>query len=87
MSTNVPNAEQNTHVKTTLDTISETACNAAESAKAYATEQGPIAARHFVSEPAMDLLSLIKDYARDKPDVAACWCFGLGVLVGWKLKP
>lgn len=44
-------------------------------------------AQHYVAEPAKDLFSLAKDYARDKPDVAAMWAFGLGVIVGWKLKP
>lgn len=42
---------------------------------------------HDVAEPANDILSLAKDYARDKPEVAAVWAFGLGVLVGWKIKP
>lgn len=44
-------------------------------------------AHYYVAEPAKDLIALVKDYARDKPDVAAMWAFGLGVLVGWKLKP
>lgn len=45
------------------------------------------AARHFVKEPAQDLVSLMKSYARENPDVAACWAFTLGIIVGWKLKP
>lgn len=44
-------------------------------------------ARHYVREPASDLFSLLRDYAREKPDVTAVWCFGLGLIVGWKLKP
>lgn len=42
-------------------------------------------AQHYVAEPARDVFSLLRDYANEKPDVAALWCFGLGVLVGWKL--
>ncbi|MGB7324752.1 MAG: hypothetical protein WBD31_07760 [Rubripirellula sp.] len=42
---------------------------------------------HYVSEPTKDLLSLAKAYAKDKPDVAAAWAFGLGLIVGWKIKP
>ncbi len=61
----------------------ETAGRAASGAGDVAQD----AARHFVREPASDLFSLAKQYARDKPDVAACWAFGLGVIVGWKLKP
>ncbi len=44
------------------------------------------AATHFVQEPAQDLLGLAKQYVQEKPDVAAMWCFGLGIIVGWKLR-
>lgn len=37
--------------------------------------------------PSQDLMDYLKSYAREKPDVAALWCFGLGFVVGWKLKP
>lgn len=69
--------------KTMSDHARETAGRAASSAGEVAHD----AARHFVQEPAVDLLSLAKQYAKDKPDVAACWVFALGVIVGWKLKP
>ncbi len=42
---------------------------------------------YYVAEPAKDMLTLMKEYAKSKPDVAALWCFGLGVIVGWKLRP
>ncbi|TWT65028.1 hypothetical protein [Allorhodopirellula solitaria] len=41
---------------------------------------------HYVAEPAQDVAGLVRDYAKDRPDVAAVWLFGLGVLVGWKLR-
>lgn len=44
------------------------------------------AGQHFVAEPAQDLFSVLKDYAHKKPDVAAMWCFGLGLIIGWKLR-
>lgn len=44
------------------------------------------AGTHYVAEPASDLFSLLRDYAKDKPDVAAMWAFGIGVMVGWKLR-
>jgi hypothetical protein len=28
----------------------------------------------------------MRDYAREKPEIAALWCFGLGFVLGWKLK-
>lgn len=37
--------------------------------------------------PADDIVSYLKAYAREKPDVAALWCFGIGFVLGWKLKP
>ena len=46
-----------------------------------------VATEHYVTEPAKDLFSLAKAYAKDKPEVAAVWAFGLGVIVGWKIKP
>lgn len=67
--------------------LSDQARDAANRVAAGAIDVGQDAARHYVKEPAQDLFSLAKSYARDNPDVAACWAFGLGVLVGWKLKP
>lgn len=52
-----------------------------------AADRGQEAARHYLREPAADIVSLLRDYAREKPDVAAIWCFGIGLIVGWKLKP
>lgn len=37
--------------------------------------------------PAEDLVSHLRAYARQKPDVAALWCFGIGFVLGWKLRP
>jgi len=34
-----------------------------------------------------DMLSQFRDFAREKPDVAMLWCFGIGFVLGWKLKP
>lgn len=37
--------------------------------------------------PGQDLLDYAKDYARKNPGIAAAWCFGIGFIVGWRLKP
>ncbi|QDS88629.1 hypothetical protein EC9_28200 [Rosistilla ulvae] len=74
---------QNTRNQTTNEAARQTANRVAHSA-ADATQE---CASYYVGQPAKDLFSLAKDYAHDKPDIAAFWCFGLGVLVGWKLKP
>lgn len=62
---------------------SEQLAMAATSAKETAMEYG----NHYVAEPARDLVGLLQDYARSRPEVAAVWCFGLGLFIGWKLRP
>lgn len=32
-------------------------------------------------------LALFKQYAREHPEVVALWTFGIGFVLGWKLKP
>lgn len=39
------------------------------------------------SDLGQDLVEYLKEYAREKPEVAALWCFGIGFIIGWKLKP
>lgn len=38
-------------------------------------------------ELAKDMLDYLREYAREKPEVAALWCLGIGFVLGWKLKP
>ncbi len=33
------------------------------------------------------VVEYVTTYARQNPDVAALWCFGIGFALGWKLKP
>jgi hypothetical protein len=37
--------------------------------------------------PSTDLVEYCKEYARQKPEMMALWCFGIGFVLGWKLKP
>ena len=32
------------------------------------------------------ILDHLRQYAEQRPDVAALWCFGIGFVLGWKLK-
>lgn len=50
------------------------------------SERWQQASRHYVAEPAKDMFAALQSYAKQNPDVAAVWCFGLGVIVGWKLR-
>ncbi|MFY9255854.1 MAG: hypothetical protein WAO83_20540 [Fuerstiella sp.] len=38
-------------------------------------------------KPTQDIVNYVREYARQKPDVAALWCLGLGIVVGGKIKP
>jgi hypothetical protein len=37
--------------------------------------------------PASDVVAYCRQYARERPEVVALWCFGIGFVLGWKLKP
>ena len=37
--------------------------------------------------PGDDILEYLATYARQNPGTAALWCFGIGFIIGWKLKP
>ena len=32
-------------------------------------------------------MTFFRQYAREKPEVVALWAFGVGFVLGWKLKP
>jgi hypothetical protein len=59
-----------------------TTANKTDNARAKASQR----AIHEMSPP-QDFLQYVKDYAREKPDVAAFWCLGIGFILGWKMKP
>jgi len=37
--------------------------------------------------PLEDALEYLRAYARERPEVVALTCFGIGFILGWKLKP
>ena len=38
-------------------------------------------------KPTSDLVEYFRQYSRERPEVVALWCFGIGFVLGWKLKP
>lgn len=40
-----------------------------------------------ILEPKHDLSERVREYVREKPEVVALWCLGIGFVLGWKLKP
>lgn len=55
------------------------------------TSKRPVTERRFTNHvelhPGQDLVDYVRAYAKEKPEVAAMWCFGVGFIFGWKLKP
>jgi len=39
------------------------------------------------SSPGEAAMQFFSDYARERPEVVAMWAFGIGFVLGWKLKP
>ncbi len=37
--------------------------------------------------PTRDFRLYVREYAREKPEVVALWCLGIGFVLEWKLKP
>lgn len=37
-------------------------------------------------EMGRDVIEYLREYARENPESAALWCFGIGFVLGWKLK-
>ena len=58
------------------------------------TSQPSPSARHrqphdppSLSETANDAIECFQNYAKERPDVVAMCCLGVGFVLGWKLKP
>lgn len=46
----------------------------------------PATNHHADRSPTQDVMEYLREYAREKPEAAAMWCFGIGFVLGWKLK-
>jgi hypothetical protein len=42
---------------------------------------------HWAESTLYSVVDCIEDYAREKPIPFALWTFGIGFVLGWKLKP
>ena len=52
-----------------------------------AYEAEPMGDQGLEMRPFEDLYSYLQEYARERPEVVALACFGIGFVLGWKLKP
>jgi hypothetical protein len=61
---------------------------------ATTTSQRPAASTQKRQQPTeherqvvQEVTQYLRDFARQNPEAAALWCFGIGFVLGWKLKP
>jgi len=40
-----------------------------------------------LQQPTEKLMEYFTEYARERPEIVALWAFGIGFVLGWKLKP
>jgi hypothetical protein len=52
-----------------------------------AYEAEPRADHEQSLRPLDDFISYVREYTRERPEVVALTCFGIGFVLGWKLKP
>jgi len=52
-----------------------------------AYEAEPRTQSDYELKPLDDFISYLREYARERPEVVALACFGIGFILGWKLKP
>lgn len=61
--------------------------NSSKNASARQQAQSGHSERQAELQPFEDLIEYAASYARENPGTAALWCFGVGFIVGWRLKP
>ena len=59
----------------------------AQQAKPSVHDSEVKSAKGETMQPCQDLASYFQQYARERPEVVAMWCFGIGFVLGWRLKP
>ena len=47
----------------------------------------PAAPAVYELHPIEDVITYVREYARERPEVVALTCFAVGFILGWKLKP
>ena len=60
---------------------------AVQTTKKFSTRQPLTERDHDELQVGQDFVEYLREYAREKPEVAMLWCFGVGFILGWKLKP
>ena len=58
-----------------------------ENGKEVAMRAQPLTDWRQDLRPVDDFIEYLRQYARERPEVAALTCFAIGFILGWKLKP
>jgi hypothetical protein len=53
----------------------------------YAAEPTHQRQGDYELKPVDDFVQYLREYTRERPEVVALTCFGIGFVLGWKLKP
>jgi hypothetical protein len=53
----------------------------------YAAEPETRQPADYELKPVDDFIQYLREYTRERPEVVAMTCFGIGFVLGWKLKP
>lgn len=61
--------------------------DSAEQTAAWRPDQGPNPSAFQGADACDAAVTFFRDYARERPEVVAMWAFGIGFVLGWKLKP
>ena len=73
--------------------VDSTNVTSTSSASTHPSNHGnPVGRRHpqdppSLSDTANDAIECFQNYAKERPDVVAMYCLGIGFVLGWKLKP
>jgi len=70
-----------------MDMATQTQSNRNQGMQHSQNQQQGDGSQQNAMQPFDDLYGYFQDYARQRPDVVALWCFGIGFVLGWKLKP
>ncbi len=62
-------------------------CSTSPSRSTTSTMSQPAGQLEQKLRPLDDLTEYFMEYARERPDVVALTCIGVGFILGWKLKP
>lgn len=52
--------------------------------KSHVLAEKPVLAERL--RPSSDMATYLRQYGREKPEVVALWCLGIGFVLGWKMK-